>query len=417
MSTTMEHTEIGAAFKSTVLGSRYINNSHRTLALQRLDVLQFPTRKTESWKYTRPTRLLNKKFDPASLLSGVNPVADNNAHVIVFSNSLFQDQYSDISLPEGVTITLNQKDSIAQSQGYTYGDGDVFLALNHAAPTSIVSLKLSDGLRLLKPLRIVYFVGNSVLLQPLVFIELGMNSEATVSVEFRNVTGMACMNATVDVLLHPKSKLNYDRVQYAGSEDSYIVHERITQFEGSGFNMHTVSLGGEMLRNRTEVKSVGINTETTLNGVFVPNGQSHIDNSTVMNHTAPDCISSELYKGIGLDKGMGVFNGKVFVRQDAQRINAYQRNANLLLSEQAGIYSKPELEIYADDVKCSHGSTTGQLPVDQVFYLKARGIGQKEAEKLLVNAFTAEVTSGISNALLREEADAAIAAAVATANE
>jgi Fe-S cluster assembly protein SufD len=413
----MEHTEIGAAFKSTVLGSRYINNSHRTLALQRLDVLQFPTRKTESWKYTRPSRLLNKKFDPASVLSGVNPVADNDAHVLVFSNSLFQKQYSDISLPEGVSLTLNQGQTLSDSEGYTYGEGDVFLALNHAAPSVIISFKVSEGVRLTKPVRIICFVGNSVLFQPLVFIEVGMNSEATVSVEFRNASSNACVNASVDALLHPKSKLNYDRVQYAGSEDSFIVHERITQYESSVFNMHSVSLGGEMIRNRTEVKSAEKNTDTILNGVFVPNSQSHIDNSTVMDHMAPDCISSELYKGIGLDKGMGVFNGKVFVRQDAQRINAYQRNANLLLSEQAGIYSKPELEIYADDVKCSHGSTTGQLPANQVFYLKARGIGQKEAEKLLVNAFTAEVTSGISNALLREEADGAIAAAVATANE
>ncbi len=135
----------------------------------------------------------------------------------------------------------------------------------------------------------------------------------------------------------------------------------------------------------------GENCETNLNGVYLGKGQMHVDNHSVVDHKVPNCESNEMYKGVMDDKSTAVFNGKVFVRKDAQKINAFQSNGNVLLSDSATVNSKPELEIYADDVKCSHGSTTGQLDEDAIFYLRARGISESSARKMMVAAFIGEV--------------------------
>jgi Fe-S cluster assembly protein SufD len=141
----------------------------------------------------------------------------------------------------------------------------------------------------------------------------------------------------------------------------------------------------------------GENCESNLNGAYLLKGKQHIDNHSVVDHKVPNCNSNELYKGVIDDKGTAVFNGKVFVRKDAQKINAFQSNGNVLMTDDASVNSKPELEIYADDVKCSHGSTTGQLDEEAVFYLRARGLSEKSARKLMVSAFIGDVLDKIEN--------------------
>ena len=152
-----------------------------------------------------------------------------------------------------------------------------------------------------------------------------------------------------------------------------------------------------MVRNNLNIDVKGENCTTNLNGVYQLKGNQHVDNHTVVDHLVPNCESNELYKGIIDEKSTAVFNGKVFVRRNAQKINAFQSNGNVLLSDDATVNSKPELEIYADDVKCSHGSTTGQLDEEAVFYLRARGLSEKSARKLIVSAFINDVIEKINN--------------------
>ena len=176
----------------------------------------------------------------------------------------------------------------------------------------------------------------------------------------------------------------------------------------SPFGIKTLSLNGDFIRNDLYIRSDATNCESTLNGVYIPQNKEHVDNHTIVDHLSPHCNSSELYKGVVNDNATAVFNGKVFVRPDAQKINAFQSNANILLSDDATVNSKPELEIYADDVKCSHGSTTGQLDEDALFYLRARGIGKDAARDLLVKAFVGDVLETIDIDAVREHATALI---------
>jgi Fe-S cluster assembly protein SufD len=161
-------------------------------------------------------------------------------------------------------------------------------------------------------------------------------------------------------------------------------------------------LNGGLVRNNLNIEVKGQNCCTNLNGAYILKGSQHVDNHTTVDHIAANCESHELYKGVVNDKSTAVFNGKVFVRKDAQKINAFQSNANVLLSDDSTVNSKPELEIYADDVKCSHGSTTGQLDEEAVFYLRARGLSEMSARKLMISAFINDVIEKVENEEVKE---------------
>jgi len=165
----------------------------------------------------------------------------------------------------------------------------------------------------------------------------------------------------------------------------------------SNFKINTITLSGGLVRNNINITVAGENCETHMNGAVITKDNQHIDNHTFVDHQVANCFSNENYKYVLADKSTGVFNGRVIVQKDAQKINAYQNNGNILLSDQATINSKPELEIYADDVKCSHGSTTGQLDENAIFYLESRGISKEKAKKLLVSAFIGEVIEELDN--------------------
>jgi Fe-S cluster assembly protein SufD len=188
-----------------------------------------------------------------------------------------------------------------------------------------------------------------------------------------------------------------DKLQYENETCYHISSEQIDQDANSTVTVNTVTLNGRLVRNNLNFVVNGQNATSNLNGAYILKANQHVDNHTVVDHKVANCNSNELYKGVMDEKSTGVFNGKVFVRQDAQKINAFQSNGNILLSDDATINSKPELEIYADDVKCSHGSTTGQLDNDAVFYLRARGLSEKSAKRLLVRAFIDEALEAISS--------------------
>jgi Fe-S cluster assembly protein SufD len=163
-----------------------------------------------------------------------------------------------------------------------------------------------------------------------------------------------------------------------------------------------MTLSGELVRNNHNVVLADSNCEAHLNGLFISSGTQQIDNHTLIDHQMPHCESNELYKGIAKDKSSGTFNGKIFVRKDAQKTNAYQSSKNILMSDDATINTKPQLEIYADDVKCSHGTSTGKIDTEALFYLKARGIDEESARKLLLQAFAQELIDKIEIPSLQE---------------
>ena len=179
--------------------------------------------------------------------------------------------------------------------------------------------------------------------------------------------------------------------------DFHFSREVVKQHKDSNMTINTLTLNGNFVRNDVGISVAGQNAESNLNGAYILRNNQLVDHHTVVDHLVANCQSNELYKGVLYDKSTAVFNGKVFVRQDAQKINAFQSNGNVLMSDDATVNSKPELEIYADDVKCSHGSTTGQLDEEAIYYLRARGLSEKSAKELLVSAFIADVLNKIEN--------------------
>jgi Fe-S cluster assembly protein SufD len=205
------------------------------------------------------------------------------------------------------------------------------------------------------------------------------------------------LNVISTIELEQDAHLSVNKIQVESGNDFHFSRESIKQDKNSNFTLNTLTFNGNFVRNDVNVYVNGQNAETNLNGAYLVKTNQLVDNHTVVDHLVANCQSNELYKGVLYDKSTAVFNGKVFVRPNAQKINAFQSNGNVLLSDDASVNSKPELEIYADDVKCSHGSTTGQLDENAIFYLRARGISEKSAKELLVSAFISEVLSRIEN--------------------
>jgi Fe-S cluster assembly protein SufD len=210
-------------------------------------------------------------------------------------------------------------------------------------------------------------------------------------------------NGILEASLGPNASLSLEKVCNEGGKVFHFSHEHIVQERDSRLKMHTFTIKGDWVRNELEIISRGKGTDSVFNGAYLPVGTEHIDNHTTMDHTVSDGTSKELYRGIMYGNSTGVFNGKVFVRKDAQRTNAFQKNTNIVADRGASIYAKPELEIYADDVKCAHGCTVGQFDLDALFYIRSRGIDEQAAKALLVEAFLSDVLSSVTCSELREE--------------
>ncbi len=208
-------------------------------------------------------------------------------------------------------------------------------------------------------------------------------------------------NAVTEVVLGEGSVLDFYKLERESTEAFHVATMEVLQKRDSTFNSHSITLGGALVRNDLNVRLDADGASCTLNGLFLGSGTQHLDNHTKIDHAKPHGTSRELYKGIMSGRSRGVFNGKIIVRPDAQKTDAMQTNKNLLLSKEALVNSEPALEIFADDVKCRHGSTIGQLDETAMFYLRSRGIGEEEARALLVYAFASDVASRIRIAPLR----------------
>jgi Fe-S cluster assembly protein SufD len=355
---------------------------------------RFPTTRDEYWKYTRVNRISTKNFktQKGNISSLVGLKIDNfETQVLVFVNGFFAPEISDLSALQnsGVQVFSKQHSALQHMQESEH----IFDQLNTAYASDGVQIHIAKNVVLEKPIEIIHIqTGSEVMNNVFHTIEIERHAQAQVVMSFHSVDAQNCFsNVNTAIKVHDGAHFSLTKIQVEENSNYHIATENVDQAENSNFTINTITLGGELVRNNLNIRVNGQNCETNLNSAYILKENQHVDNHTVVDHRVPNCVSNELYKGVIDDKATAVFNGKVFVRPDAQKINAFQSNGNVLLSNDATINSKPELEIYADDVKCSHGSTTGQLDEKAVFYLRSRGMGEKQARELLVQAFVGDV--------------------------
>ena len=374
-----------------------------------LNKLEFPTQRSEKWKYTRVNKILNSKFSPNA--SGPKPILDSvkvngfNANMIVLVNGCIDRELSQVDQQEGVSISEIHETLAANEDLTSYlGAGvdtnsDIFTALNTSFMSNGVSVEVKKNVKAEKPLHLIV-VSNTedVVQQPRNLFKLQPGAELEVLITFVSQgEGKSFVNSVSEVFLDRNSSLTCHVIEDI-NDKSFLINEfGGIQRDDTKFQLNTFSVKGNWIRNNVGVKVDGSNAECNLYGAYLPKEKEHVDNHTIIDHLKPHSESNELYKGIMSDQSTAVFNGKVFVREDAQKTNAFQQNSNIVLHDTASVNSKPELEIYADDVKCSHGSTTGQFDLDALYYLQTRGISADKAKRMLTSAFVSEVVDIIEN--------------------
>jgi Fe-S cluster assembly protein SufD len=264
---------------------------------------------------------------------------------------------------------------------------------------------VSKGASLKKPVIIINFIEDSnteIFANHRNLVVIEENGSADVSeVYYANGKKANFSNVVTEIFLGDNAELHYNKIQNEGSNAYHVGTTQVEQKNHSRLYSMTVSWGGSLLRNNLNSVINGAGIDCYFRGFYLTKGERIIDNHTLADHAMPNSHSNEFYKGILDDKGTGIFNGKIMVRQDAQKTNAYQTNKNILLTNEATINSKPQLEIFADDVKCSHGATTGQINPDEIFYLRSRGISEDAAKKLLLSAYAHEIIDLVKNEELR----------------
>jgi Fe-S cluster assembly protein SufD len=369
-----------------------------------LSTAEFPTTRHEFWKYTRLTKISNleQRENPAILKSLPSEcVVNENAIKIVFENGkVIRELSDDFNALSGVVI--KEKDG-----SFLSNTSDLFEALNSHYATSALTITIQAKTKIERPIHLIMIstgVNSYAMPRVSVVAEKFSESELIISTH-SHASENSFTNAFINIDVQDNANLTISKIQNEDGNNYALFNERIKQDQNSTFTIHTLSLNGLWVRNNLFIDVKGQNVDTNLYGAYVLNGNQHVDNHTVIDHQKANCQSNELYKGVMDGKSTGVFNGKVFVRKDAQKINAFQSNGNVLLTDDSSINSKPELEIYADDVKCSHGSTTGQLDEDAIYYLRSRGLCEKSARDLLVTAFIGGVLEKIEDESVMQYAE------------
>jgi len=283
-----------------------------------------------------------------------------------------------------------------------------FTALNTACFRDGAFLHLSSETVLERPVHLLFLSAGPAdadlppVAFPRVLIVAERGSQMAIVEEYRGPDETAYFtNGVSEAFLHDGAVVDHCKLQHEGRRATHIAPLYVEQARGSRFSTHLVSVGGELVRNETDVRLAAEGCTATVNGLYFADDGQHVDNHTEIDHAQPNCQSHELYKGILRGRGRGVFNGKIFVRPNAQKTDAKQTNQTLLLSEDAIVDAKPQLEIFADDVKCTHGATVGQLEENALFYLRSRGIGEAQARSLLTYAFANDVIRRIPVAPVR----------------
>jgi len=373
----------------------------------------FPSKKDENWKYTslnsvtKPDYSLAATGDDAIEFKDVKQyfLNDIDTFKIVFIDGVYSSYLSETT-HDGVDVCLLSSaltkpkfkqvidvyfNKIAKNESLT--------ALNTAFAKEGAYIYVPKSMAVNKPIQIVHLsTGNeaNLMLQPRNLIVAEENAEVQVIERHQSLSSNAVFtNSVTEIYAGKHARVDYYKIQNDKENASLIDNTHIDQQESSEVSVHTFSFGGKLTRNNLNYYQNGEHINSILKGVTIIEDKQHVDHNTLVHHKQPNCESHQDYKGIFDDKSTGVFNGKVVVDAIAQKINAYQSNNNILVSDKASINSKPQLEIFADDVRCSHGCTIGQLDEDALFYMRTRGIGKKEGRALLMYAFANNVLESV----------------------
>jgi Fe-S cluster assembly protein SufD len=381
-------------------------SGRRRLAIERFSLLGIPTTHDEEYKYTNLKAIAGQAWSPASATSAETPdvnYAGEEAARLVFIDGRLASATGDASLLS--TLQSRLADVEGHLTRYADFESHALTALNTAFFTDGALVEIPEKAIVEKPIHIVWVSTGAAgtVSHPRTLILAGRSSQASVIESYVSLTdGAAWTNAVTEIVAEENARIEHFAVQQQGSE---ALHTSVVQglTERSGY-ISTISLsfGARLARNDVRVKLNGEGAECALDGLYVVNGKQHVDHHTVIDHASPNCNSHQLYKGVLDGESRGVFNGKIFVRRDAQKTDAIQNNKNLLLSPKAEIDTKPQLEIDANDVRCTHGATIGQLDAEALFYLQARGIGATQARHLLTYAFAADLLERVNVAPLRD---------------
>jgi Fe-S cluster assembly protein SufD len=395
----------------------------RRKALENLQEMGLPTTKHEEWKYTNLKNLLAQSYqlqtqaDAAITISNnkdkLLQLSDLQDNMLVFVNGVFAKELSNLSIASDKIIIETFADACKKHpelvaeyfNKLAANQTEALTALNTAFAKQGLFVYIKANTAVTQPIFVQYLTDTStanVWVQPRNLIVLEKNSQFTLIEKYRSTgenTGVN--NVVTEIFVAPNARLDHYILQNDSPSVSHLQTTQAKQERDSQYHNTTVTLNGNVVRNNLHIIIDGENSEAYMNGLYAPTGNTHIDNHTLADHRKPHAYSQELYKGILDGKATGVFNGKIYVRQDAQKTNAFQSNRNILLSPTASINTKPQLEIWADDVKCSHGCTTGALDEEPMFYLRSRGIPETEARALLLFAFAEDVLEKIKVDSLR----------------
>lgn len=401
----------------TLEESREVNsNLHqiRNHAFNNFEQNGFPTKKLEAWKYTSLQSVLKNDFTVFPKNDNTIELKDVKAYFLheidtyklVFVDGKFNSFLSqtthegiDVCLLSSV-LTKPKYQLVLENYFHQIANKDESLtSLNTAFAQEGAYINIPKGKIADKPIEIIYFsTGNdaSVLLQPRNLIVVGENAHVQIIERHQSLHGNPVMtNAVTEIFAQKRAIVDYYKIQNDSAQSTLIDNTYIAQKQESIASVHTFSFGGNITRNNLNFYHQGERIQSNLKGITILNNKQHVDHYTLVHHAQPNCESHQNYKGIFADQSTGVFNGKIYVEKEAQKTDAFQQNNNILLSDKASINAKPQLEIFADDVKCSHGCTIGQLDESAMFYMQQRGIPKNVAKGLLMYAFSNEVLDSV----------------------
>lgn len=398
----------------------------RRHALERFETLGFPTTRMEDWRFTNISPIAGTPFLPAP---DVRPVAGREQisefifeepdwTEIVFINGRYAPSLSRRGrLAAGVKVAslaevlaTNGSNLAAHLGRIARYDEHAFRALNLAFVEDGALVRVSRGIANDVPVHLLFYSdarsGAPIVTHPRVLVLVEEGASVRVVETYAGLPGQVYFtNAVTEMAVGAGAAVNHYRLQREGDSAYHVSTTQVQLAGGSRFSSCAVDLGGRLVRNEANLVLDGEGIDCTLNGVYIASGEALVDNHTAVDHARPDCSSHELYKGILDGKARGVFNGKIYVRPDAQKTDSKQTNKVLLLSDDAQIDTKPQLEIYADDVKCTHGASIGQIDEEALFYLRTRGIPAAAARSLLIHAFASDVVGRIDLAPVRARLD------------
>ncbi|MFB3828651.1 MAG: Fe-S cluster assembly protein SufD [Bryobacteraceae bacterium] len=377
----------------------------RHRAMRRFSDLGFPTTHDEEWRFTNVAPVARTQWQPSARTVAEKLFAVPGAAALGFVNGRLA---SADPAPEGTRLSsladaMRAEPELLERHLGAYADFEhhAFAALNTAFASEGAFVLVGRNRVVQTPIHIVWAAAGPGITQPRTLVLAGANSQVTVIETYIGADGEYFTNAVTEICAGENALVEHYKLQLEGPRAFHVGVTQAQVGRAANYSAHSIALGGALARNDSNAV-LGEGSQATLNGLYLAGGTQHIDNHTAIDHASPHAASRQLYKGILDGRATAVFNGKIYVRPDAQKTDAKQTNKNLVLSEDAVIHTKPELQIWADDVRCTHGATIGQLDAESVFYLRSRGIGAGQARQILTEAFARDILDYVRVESLRE---------------